>query len=330
MSEGRFHHPENPLPDDEAWAAVSSFGVQDAPEELDRDWLLALCERKERVLRNQYRQPDDKMPEEYDQRPPWPERWEERLARFPPTSTARVLRRLMYVQHLYLRHQERRSREDKTKDARRAMREALRREPVRIQMAGRTVEVTDRSWDALYAIASHAARVRQLTSEIEALGEDERELRAALEEAREAGESVREIRASLQIVRDLGKGLYEELSYQRRAIYAHMFTEDGAPAESVDEAPEWWDELRPVDDLALVDAVHRTMATRWQRMGQEPDPPPRKESSVKYERLENWGFATLFSVWDKETPVDAAPTSSRPLLQQLSKRRAGRDPVRVD
>lgn len=229
----------------------------------------------------------------------FPEDWERALAEAPPESAMGALRRFGALKAFtYARHREAsRSSSGRGEQAQEAARQLLRREPVEVRLRnGRVVEVTGRSYSAMYEIAAHAERVKELDQDASGVS---REGNAAL-----------------------ARRLYHELLRHRRAIWAHALTADGAPAKSLEDAPHWWSEITPEDDAALLIGLFEAGMGRYARLGSAPTPAKKADA-----KGENFGWASLFSSIERELKVKPATAFDTDLFQQLAWRRAGAPPL---
>lgn len=294
---------------------ITAHQVGRVPEELPADWFREQCEHHERILRLQY------------QDEPFPPRWEWELSKLPPDNPQTLLQRWAFLKHCYrVRSEDLQQRGGpQREEARAAMRDLLFREPVEVRVSNdRTVQVTDRSYHCLYEIARHDLRRRSLQEDLTRLeGLQDRVLEKV---ADEEGPPRLHHRRRLQWLRGLHDQLLRELSLHRKAIYAHLMTESGAPADSLEEAPDWWDEVSPVADQMLLMAAFEAGPGRWQQTGTMP----RDDRGDDWERLEDWSWLSVFASLDKETPVEAASYFDRPAYQTVARLRAGADPVPKD
>lgn len=254
------------------------------------------CEQYESALRTSFRTES------------FPDEWQQQLDAEPPTSVVSAIRRYALLKHFYLLRldkQQKRVDTEPTMDL--AARQLLRREPVDVAMAGRIVQVTGRSYAALYAIARHAARLRALEDEIERIAD------------MIADDAKRPARGRLL---RLQADLYMEMSLQRQAIYAHALTESGAPAQSLDEAPSWWTEVGPADDAALLMACWESGPGRYRLLG---EPPARK--GKESEKEDPFGWASLFASIERQQKIPPAELYNRDLWQLLAWSRAAAPPL---
>jgi hypothetical protein len=174
------------------------------------------------------------------------------------------------------------------------VRQIIRREPVRVEVCGgeRVVDVTGRSWSALYEIAAHSLTARDLE-------------RAMRDEA--------------------DPGLFRRMAFElmlhRRSIWAHALTPTGAPATSLGECPSWWTELGPDDDAVLLAGLWEVMHGRYLRLG---DAPAQKDAGGGYREDVGWhSLLTSLAVHDR---VDPAAYYDRDLYQTIVSRRVSSPP----
>lgn len=309
---------EHPL--GEEFEDVADHRAAEVPDCVDLEWIQGECERLERILRLQHSDPTDPTDEgEFDPRD------EFALAQRPLTNLRSALRRWAYLKHLYISRQqnlERRTSEA-DEDTLDVMRRLIRREPVPVELqGGRTVEVTDRSWAALFEMARHGRRINTLREDLQRIDTLENRI---LDRIDDDGPTP-VLRRRLQGLRDLAESGLEEIQLHRKAIYAHLMTDDGAPADSLDDAPDWWTEVTPLDDVLLVSAAQKVGPDLYAKLGEMPDPPER-DSDSEWINLETFGWLTPFKRWDKDMPVEAAPCENQPMGQLLARVRAGADKV---
>lgn len=243
------------------------------------------CRQHERLLRAQ--DPEEALPPAL----------EGELASLVPTNIDRALSRLTVLKMAYRdRWREREERAAAGAEgeadavAQEAVRQLVRREPVVIQVAGRDVAVTGRSYAAMYEIAAHALRVAELEEALRSL---------------EGSETYRRV-------------AYEAMLH-RRAIWAHALTPSGAPARSLKETPEFWDAITPVDDARLLGALFDVMHGRYARLGAAPEPAGPADGA---KRRESFGWHTLLLSLEAQARVEPASFYDRDLFQLLARERA--------
>ena len=229
----------------------------------------------------------------------------------------RTLRTWAYVKHLFWALSEGLSKESDGK--REAAHELLSREPVEVRLeSGRLVRVTGRSYSCLYEIARHAIRLQEIEQELSRAAElSARSIEAIATSRTRRARSLHLRRyRRLSEIQQLG---YGEAADHRRAIYAHAFTRDGAPAVSLDDVPAWADELTPDDDARLLAAVWEAGAGRYARIGVAP------ERDGKREPAENLGWHSMFSSLERHLKVAPASLRNQDLFHLLTWLRAGAD-----
>lgn len=219
-----------------------------------------------------------------------PPDWEGELAKYSADSLKSALTRWAHLRHFYLLRQQEKQRA-KAPDAavRETARQLLSRDPVRIRLrSGRVVQVTGRSYAAMAEISCHARAITDL------------------EQALQATDPGAELQRRTQY----------EILLHRKAIWAHALTGSGAPAKSLEESPEWWEEITPSDDGLLLSAALEAGAVRYSQL---PDPPAPK---AKAELAEDLGWGTLFACIERELKLPPASLFDQDLYQLLTWRRA--------
>lgn len=280
-----------------------------APATVDAAWFAKQAGDLERILRLQY---DGGKLDPRD---------EDELARHDPTEITGAIRRFAFLKHLYWRRSEDLVRREEAADVQEVARELLRAEPIRLELAGTTVEVTDRSYSAMYAIAAHWMAIQMLDLDLERAGALYRSLHR-----RHAATSRWDFRARRRLHRHLRHvgGIYRRAAAEReghrRAIYAHAFTTDGAPARSLEEAPDWWSRITPRSDAVLVAACLDVGAGRYRKLG---PPPERDRKDRSRDPGEDFGWASLFASIERQQKVAPAALYDRRLYQTLTWLRAG-------
>lgn len=287
---------------------VIERGRQALPDGFPIAWLRRRCEQEEHMLRLQY---------EGGQLPPRDEAF---LARFRADDPATLFHRRIALGHLWIKRDQD-LRPVSEEESLETLRQLLLREPIEVEVAGHAVEVTDRSYACLYQLARHELRLRELAREEDALEEAEQEALAAMARDGRSEEGEAEIGRILARRRTL----HEAMSLHRQAIYAHLMTPDGAPAESLDDAPDWWREVGPIEDLVLREAVREAGARRLSRLGEMPDRP--EDGSPEARRLEDFGWVQAFADIDKADGLPPATSIRQPFGQVIAHRRASADPV---
>lgn len=269
------------------------------------------CEEDERTLRNQY--PDRRLPDAAEQE----------LASYDPSTVRGALRRWAYLKHLWRVWSEGLARQEEQQkgDAEEAARQLLRREPVRVRLGGRVVEVTGRSYAALYEIAACDAQIRALEADLEVCSK----LAAAAEAELAASPGWRRAAALRRRIRTLHRihvRLCREIREQRRWLYAHALTPSGAPARSAEDVPEWVEEIGRVEDALLLAAVIEAGHARLARLGEPP--PSTTERSAQ--PAEDFGWATLFASIERQQKLPPGTLYDVDLFQLRTWLRAGAPP----
>ena len=276
------------------------------------DRLIQLCEIHERVLRWQY--PGGALPAD----------WEAELARWPARTVEDALERLAALKHFYRLDDARRNpRPASQAEAEEAARQLLRREPVRVELGGVVAHVTARSYAAMYAIARHDARIRQLALDAQRAARLYAETEAALARAERLRLRRRgQLRRRLRRLAELHERLFLELHAHRQMLYAHALTPDGAPAKGPEDAPEWWTRIDPAWDAALLAAVQEAGPGRYARLG----PPRQPKTERKDDAGEQLGWASFFAAVERQQRLEPAELYDRDLYQLLAWVRAGAPP----
>jgi hypothetical protein len=155
-------------------AGVAVEKDPDYGDALSLDRLRYMCAREERVLRLQY----SKNPDDPGELPP---EWEFGLRKKGrgTETLAGALSRWTYLSHLYRIRSEGLTREQVVDEE--TVRRLIRREPIYVDLpTGRRLTVTGRSYSALYEIARHSVRLRELDTEIERIAVAEARLLALI------------------------------------------------------------------------------------------------------------------------------------------------------
>lgn len=267
------------------------------------------CARHEATLRMQY-PPDGRLPAED----------EAELARCGPATARGVLQRYALLKYLFRRRQEAGGPgRPGIEQAETAMRQLLRREPIVLELGAHRVHVTARSYAALYEIAAHATRSRELAADLVRIDSLHARTVQALVHAPRAERG--RLRARLRRLGQLHRRTVLELGLHRRAIYAHALTPSGAPAESLVEAPRWVDEIDAIWDGVLLAAIHEVGAGRYSRLGE----PPERPGKAPPEPLEDFGWHTHFALIERNRRMPEASLYDRDLYRELAWLRASAD-----
>lgn len=224
-------------------------------ETLTLEELQRKCRQDEKILRLQYR--DAVFPPEWDAGLGSPGR--------QATTMAGALSRWGYLIHLWNVRNQKLVRAASSPETRNVVRDMLLRVPVQLELPSiGHVEATGRSYMATLAIARHWLRIREIDMRLRRLVALEQ--RTAEETERGDRKSRRRARTRLRKMLQLHKRLILEVGLHRQAIYANAFTPDGAPAESLDDAPAWWPKVTPEDDAALLMALFKVGPEREQAL----------------------------------------------------------------
>lgn len=289
------------------------------PEDLPIDWIRDRVEETERILRLQFAP---------DELPPW---MQMQLASCRGDSPEALVERWHVVSHLLRSHRDglqgRGQPGEMTHEKREAMRKLLTCEPVTVPLEHRTVEVTDRSFACLQEIGRHYMRIIDLQDELKSIQDRRDALQGEIHELDDDPEGRAQLRARLHELREEADLRLKEMRLQRRALYAHLFTDDGRPATSLEQAPEFWREIGPVDEVLLIQAAHEAGPDRLDALGPQPDRPDQDKNARP---LEDFGYMTVLARYGVEAPEDPAAPFQHPLGQQIALRRAGAEPVWED
>lgn len=279
-----------------------------APDPITVEWLLAEAETAERVLRIQF--DDGALLEE----------WENELAGLTGRDITSALRRWAALKHFWRVHNEQLAPalESGSVDAEVAARQIMRREPVVVWLGRHRVEVTSRSYSATAEIAVHELTCRSLAEDMQliaALTSTVRQKLGSVPVYRIAERN--RLRRRLRKLTSLYQRAYTEHELHRMALYAHALTPHGAPAEDIAaEVPVWWRELRPEDDAALLAALFEAGPIRYRALGAA-----RTKGRARF--VQDFGFASLFSAWEKELGLKPGELYDHDLAQSLLSMRAG-------
>lgn len=243
----------------------------------------------------------------------FPAEWESQLEQHPPTALIPALQRWALLKHFYRLRAAHSGQKQDQESTVEAARQLLRREPVITTLAGRRVEVTGRSYNALVEISTHFLRIRELTA-------------AATELEQMHGETLlrfpgwwrrRKVRRRLAFLANAHAQAYTELLAHRRALYAHAMTRDGAPAAGVDAAPSWWAATTADDDVRLLIALYEVGPSRFGALGE----PPKKDGGDGF--AEDFGFHSLLTWLEGNRKLPPAALYDQDVGQILTALRAG-------
>lgn len=174
------------------------------------------------------------------------------------------------------------------------------RQSVRVIIAGRNVDVTGRSRNAMIALARHEITRRQTASELDEIAAVYAEVEAELS-GRWRGRGP--LRRRLRKLAELHRRGYHVLRLHSRWIYAHALTPSGAPASSAAEAPSWWNEISSADETLLLDALMEAGPRRYERLGPEPPPDPAADD---WKQVEDFGYDSLWASAERGVPLPPA------------------------
>lgn len=282
-----------------------------APDPVTSEWLAGQIATSERILRLQYE--GGGLPAE----------WEGELASLAGEDITSRLQRWAYLKHLWRVRWQRMTAaaEPSAAEAQAVARQILRREPVVVWLGRHRIEVTSRSYSAMAEIAVHELTCRRLAEDIKQIVdltsvlESRVKLLSVLDRA-----GRNRFRRRLAKLASLYQRAYTERELHRVHIYAHALTRHGGPAtDVVQEAPAWWREMGAEDDAALFLALYRVGPLRYEQLGQAPLPSADSRATFR----EDFGFASLFSAWEKELGLQPAELFDRDLAQVLTQMRAG-------
>lgn len=268
------------------------------------------CETHERVLRWQH------------QGGALPVAWEAELASVPADTAEHAVQRLALLKHFYRLDHERREAKHappKPEEAQAAAYSLLRREPVYVTLAsGREIAVTDRSISAMTEIAAHQMRVKLYDADCNALATlferlSPRGLRQRVSRKR---------RRLMARVASLHERAYTAREMHRAQMYAHVFTDSGAPAGPNDAPPAWWREITTEDDGAIIGALIEAGTLRARRLGQRPEP-----KKQKGEPAEDWGYEGVMVAWGIRKKVEPARALDQGLGQAIAEMRLAAPPT---
>lgn len=188
---------------------------------------------------------------------------------------------------------------------------------MRVELGGHIVHVTARSYAAMAEIARHDQRIRMLAADLHYL---DGRLLEATQELAVAGVGRGRLRRRLRRYTEAYGSIAQEIHRQRKAMWAHALTPDGAPARDLSGLPEWVDEIDSAWDGALLRAVMEAGVLRYVQLG---PPPKRKERRDD----EEFGWSSLFASIERQQNLAPASLFDRDLFQTLAWVRAGAPPV---
>jgi hypothetical protein len=239
------------------------------PYPLTHQHIRTMCESRERILRIQY--DDEKFADDDEQV----------LASLSIDDPDQAFQRYQYLMGLYFVWQRgfRRADRHETTDATRWL--MLAREPVRIRIAGRVVDVTSRSRAAMIRMQRHEAARTQAEQAIQLLEQ----------RIQEVGRGWRGLGRRRRL-RALADRWAREWEVQFRGILANALSPDGRAALP-EEAPEWWAEVSAEDEARILVALFEAGPGRVSR-GRKPHPP--KPGAKKDDR--EMTFGSLLRFWE--------------------------------
>jgi hypothetical protein len=278
-------------------------GTEATPDAIDVAWLSRTSDELERVLRAQT--DDGKLDAEA----------EAEIAKHKPvTSAGQGLRLWAYLKQLYRDWREGHRAPDKSEKLEIA-RQLLEREPVRVHVAGRWVSITSRSRKADVALARHELQRREVTVELAEVAE----LLVDTEQQLAARERNRGLRRRMARLTKMHSELYAEFLYHTRGIIANTLSPTGRAA-APEDAPEWWAEVSPEEEVLLIKALLDVGPLRVAKLG----PPPTDGYRSQHRALnEDFGFHSLLSAWEAESNVPPATFQDQDRAQLIGWRRAG-------
>lgn len=236
----------------------------------------------------------------------------------------RTLRVYAYIKHLFLVRSE--GLAEAPEEKLEAAHQLLTRAPEEVTLdGGRVVTVTGRSYQALHEIARHSLRLQELEHDLRRCARLEEETLAAVMTSPDRGTRAR-ARRRFRRTAEAHSLAMEEIALHRQSVYAHVFTESGAPATSIDHAPTWWEEITPQDDRRLMAAVWGVGAGRFQKLG----PAPSSGETSEEPRGERFGWHSHFAQLERQMKLEPATLRNRDLYQHLTWLRAAADPPRPD
>jgi len=301
--------------------ALAGAGVhvsgEEKPDVITLDLVQQWCAKEERILRLQYRtSPDDPGT--------LPDEWEAGLRHRgrQTTSMHGALSRWAYLLHMWRVRSGKLSRAS-AEDAQDTVRKLLQRTPILVELPSKTVHVTARSYNAMLEIARHSLRLQEIDVDMRRLSEMEKQVVEQM--VRTGKDSSRQIRRRKRIkwLYQIHRKLLLESRLHRQAIYAHAFTPTGAPARHLGDAPAWWDEVTPADDLVLLQTM---FAVGHGRAAQIPERPEPDDDSKE---AEDWGWHGLLTTLERLAKVEPAAYYDRDLFQLMAWSRTS-NPVELD
>ncbi len=291
-------------------SALAGAGVhvagEEKPDVITLDLVQQWCAKEERILRLQYRtSPDDPGT--------LPAEWETGLAHRgrQPTTMHAALSRWAYLLHLW-RVRSGNLTKASAEEAQDTVRRLLQRTPILVELPSKTVHITARSYNAMLEIARHSLRLQEIDADMRRLAEMEQQvIEGMVRQGKDTPRKVRR-RKRIQWLYQIHRKLLLESRMHRQAIYAHAFTPSGAPATELEDAPEWWEELTPEDDLVLLQTM---FAVGHGRLSQVPERPEKDDDA---QPKEDWGWHGLLTSLERQAKVEPASYYDRDLFQLVT------------
>src|SRR5690606_11441609 len=107
-------------------------------------------------------------------------------------------------------------------------------------------------------------------------------------------------------------------------MYAHVFTESGAPAGPNDRPPAWWREITTEDDAAIIAALIEAGPLRARKLGERLE---RKKRRGKGEPTEDWGYEGVMVARGIRKKVEPARALDQGLGQAIAEMRLAAPPT---
>lgn len=196
----------------------------------------------------------------------------------------------------------------------------IAREPVYVQVAGRTVGLTSRGLFSMIRLARHDMARREIADALQ----DVADAAAETEERRMLGQLSRTAaRRRAKHLRQLHDALHDQLLFHTQTVLANALTADGGDVKPehagawLDEHAPWANRVTPAELLTILAGLFSAGPMRHRELG---DPPP---SGRKRERdwNEDFGFWSLISYFSREHGIE--PASIMDVTQLLTMARAG-------